>query len=330
MSEAASIPSIANRVRAIGVDAPVVAVHFLHRTAAFVLGEEAVLLVDDQGERRATPHAGAILSVGAGTRQIVTGGDDGRVVATDEAGQVREIARDEKGRWIDQVAVAPEAVAWSAGKSAFVLTNGKLRSIDLASSAGGLAFAPKGFRLAVAHYDGATLWFPNASAKPETLPWHGSHLGVTFSPDGRFLVTTMQEPLLHGWRLADSKHMRMSGYAAKVRSLSWSADGHWLATSGSEQLILWPFQGRDGPMGKQPRILAPLPARCVAVACHPKQDITAVGYADGTVLLVRISDGAEILVRPRDGHAISALAWSPAGDRLAFGTEEAGAGLVTL
>ena len=46
--------------------------------------------------------------------------------------------------------------------------------------------------------------------------------------------------MLHGWRLADRKHLRMSGYSAKVRSLSWSGDGDWLATSGSEQLILWP------------------------------------------------------------------------------------------
>ena len=41
---------------------------------------------------------------------------------------------------------------------------------------GGLAFFPKGFRLAVAHYNGATLWFPNVKAEPECLVWKGSHL----------------------------------------------------------------------------------------------------------------------------------------------------------
>ena len=66
----------------------------------------------------------------------------------------------------------------------------------------------------------------------------------------------MQEPTLHGWRLADAKHMRMSGYSARVRSLSWTADGDFLATSGSEQLILWPFDGKDGPMGRQPKLQA--------------------------------------------------------------------------
>jgi len=54
-----------------------------------------------------------------------------------------------------------------------------------------LAFAPRGLRLAVAHYNGVTLWFPNMAANPEFLEWAGSHLAVTFSPDNKFLVTAM-------------------------------------------------------------------------------------------------------------------------------------------
>jgi hypothetical protein len=42
---------------------------------------------------------------------------------------------------------------------------------------------------------------------------------VTFNPDGHCLVATMQEPTLHGRRLVNGKHMRMSGYSAKVRSM---------------------------------------------------------------------------------------------------------------
>ena len=165
------------------------------------------------------------------------------------------------------------------------------------STVGGLAFAPKGLRLAVAHYNGVTLWFPNMAAKPEFLEWAGSHLGVIFSPDNKFLVTTMHEPALHGWRLADNRHMRMSGYPGRVRSMSWSAGGKGLATSGADTVIVWPFASKDGPMGKEPAMLAPLQARVSAVACHPKQDIMAAGYSDGTVLMVRLEDGAEILVR---------------------------------
>jgi WD40 repeat protein len=189
---------------------------------------------------------------------------------------------------------------------------------------------PKGFRLAIAHYNGATLWFPNTGAQPEWLEWKGSHLGITISPDGKFLITSMQEPMLHGWRLADGKHMRMSGYSARVRSLSWTSDGEFLATSGSEQLILWPFDGKDGPMGRQPKILAGAEARVTAVSGHPRQPVVAVGYADGGVKLVRIDDEALILARQSDGQPVSALGWDGMGQTLAFGTESGEAGILTL
>ena len=39
-------------------------------------------------------------------------------------------------------------------------------------------------------------------------------------------------------------------------------------------------------MGKQPRMLAPYSKRAVAVACHPKQEIIAVGFEDGMIMLL--------------------------------------------
>ena len=153
---------------------------------------------------------------------------------------------------------------------------------------------------------------------------------VTFSPDNKFLVTAMHEPAMHGWRLADNRHMRMSGYPGRVRSMSWSAGGKGFATSGADTVIIWPFASKDGPMGKEPAMLAPLQARVSAVACHPKQDILAAGYSDGTVLMVRLEDGAEILVRRNGGAPVSALAWNAKGTLLAFGAEDGDAGLVPL
>ena len=103
----------------------------------------------------------------------------------------------------------------------------------------------------------------------------------------------------------------MSGYSAKVRSIGFTAGGKWLATSGSEQLILWPFARKDGPMGKQPRMVLPHDKRVVVVACHPRQEIVAAGFEDGMVMLARIEDGAEILAKKPGSGAVSALAWSP-------------------
>jgi WD40 repeat protein len=326
-------PSVVERTRPIAVaGSGIVGAHFLGRTAAFVLGDEAIVLASPEGEtRRVAAHGGAILASAADGARIVSGGDDSRVIATGSNGETRELASDPEHRWIDHIALGPDgAIAWSAGKSAFA--QGKeLRTFEAPSTVGGLAFFPKGFRLAIAHYNGATLWFPNASgAAPEKLEWKGSHLGATVSPDGRFLVTTMQEPMLHGWRLVNGQHMRMSGYAARVMSLSWSAGGQWLATSGATQLVLWPFQSKDGPMGKTPRLLTPSGHRIEVVACHPRNAVVATGYSNGLILLTRIDDGAEILAkRPGDAPA-TALAWSVDGLLLAWGTEGGEAGVIDL
>ena len=325
-------PSVVERTRPIAAGGGIVGAHFLGPTAAFVLGDEAIVLAAPGGStRRVAAHGGAILASAADGARIVSGGDDGKVAATDANGETRLLASDPKHRWIDHIALGPDgAIAWSAGKSAFVQAK-ELRSFEAPSTVGGLAFFPKGFRLAIAHYNGATLWFPNASgAAPEKLEWKGSHLGVTISPDGRFLVTAMQEPMLHGWRLADGQHMRMTGYAARVMSLSWSAGGQWLVTSGAAQLVLWPFQAKDGPMGKMPRLLTPSGRRIEVVACHPRNDIVAAGYGNGLILLARIDDGAEILAKRPGDAPVTALVWSADGRLLAWGTEAGEAGIIDL
>ena len=329
----ASIVSVTDRVRPLALGMPVIAVHFLGEKAAFVGAEENVALVNETSEiSNVSVHNGGILCVASDGARIVMGGDDGKLVALDKKGEVTLLASDPKRRWIDNVALHPDgAVAWSVGKTAFV-RSGKAedKSFEVPSTVGGLAFAPKGLRLAIAHYNGVTLWFPNMAANAEVLEWAGSHLGVVFSPDNKFLVTAMHEPALHGWRLADQRHMRMTGYPGRVRSLSWSVGGKALATSGADSVIMWPFASKDGPMGKEPAMFAPLQARVSMVACHPKQDILAVGYGDGTILMVRINDGAEILVRKNGEAPVTALAWNAKGTLLAFAAEDGDAGLLEL
>jgi WD40 repeat protein len=324
-------PSLTAKLVSFEAGGEIVGLRFVRESAAFATGAGEILVAGDS-EARIKAHQGAILAVAGDGDRIFTAGDDGRIVATDIEGE-QEVLVELGNKWIDNLALGPDgALAWSVGKTAFVRGKKSERSLDAVSTVGGIAFAPKGFRLAVAHYNGATLWFPNTDAKPETLEWKGSHLGVMFSPDGRFLITTMQEPALHGWRLADGQHMRMSGYPSRVRSLSFSADEKWLATSGSQEAILWPFATRDGPMGKEPLIIAPgvKNGKVTAVACHPKQAMLAAGYSDGMVLLVRLADAAEVLARRPDGSPVTALAWRNDGRLLALGTESGNAALLPL
>jgi WD40 repeat protein len=314
----------------------IVAAAFVDDNPALALADGHVLFSGSSEERRIEAHRdGAILVAASDGARFVTGGDDGRLIAIRALGE-RETLADENGKWIDALALRPDgAVAWTVGRNARARSqNGEIKSLDLPSTSRGLAFLPKGYRLAVAHYNGATLWFPNAAAKPETLEWKGSHLDATVSPDGRFLITSMQENMLHGWRLADGKNMRMAGYPGKTRSFSWSHDGKWLATSGADACIIWPFQAKDGPMGQQPRECGVRSNILVTrVAFHPRALVVAIGYVDGMILLCRIADGSEILVRgPSDSAraSVTALAWDAQGARLLFGAESGEAGVLTL
>ncbi len=327
-------PSLSEHVVAYEPGEPVQAAAFLGNVPALARDDGHVTLGLPGEARSVAVHREATILCSAlvGTR-LLTGGDDGRIVTLTGDGRL-ETLHDAKGKWIDALATrADGAIAWAIGKSVTARDpKGGEKQATFASTARGLAFAPKGYRVAIAHYNGASLWFPNSEAPPDPCEWKGSHLAVIFSPDGRFLVTAMQENALHGWRLADRANMRMSGYPSKVRSLAWSPDGEWLATSGADSCVLWPFRDKDGPMKKPPLEVAMRKAKISKVAFHPKLPLLAIGYEDGWVLTCRIADNTELLVRrPDDARdPVTALAWSGDGKRLLFGTAGGEAGLLTL
>jgi len=270
-------------------------------------------------------------------KRLLTGGEDGRIVATDINGTTYELANKQR-KWIDVVACGPDgAVAFASGRSAWLLTSdGQEVEYSHERAIEGVTFAPKGLRIACARYNGVTLNWAVGSAKPVELDWDGAHTSVVFSPDGKYIVTTMAENALHGWRLndkksGDGKHMRMSGYPAKPKSLSWSPKGKWLASSGAQSAVCWPFFGKDGPMGKEPKELGTRgDAMVTQVACHPSEDVVAIGYSDGMIMAVKIEDAADVLFRRPVKAAISSMNWDNQGNRLAFGSEDGEAGTINI
>ncbi len=315
-------------------DAFVVATSFLDDCPVFALGDGTVRLADGR-DSVISAHEGTLLAAAfsADGRYVVTGGDDGRLVKIDMERQVSVLAEQPR-KWIDVVALGPRgAVAYASGRDAWVYRpDEEQTAFPHQRAVGGLAFAPKGLRLACARYDGADLYFVSGAGDPVALSWKGAHKDITFSPDGKYVVTTMQENALHGWRLSDKQDMRMSGYPAKIKSLSWSARGRYLATSGADAAILWPFFGKTGPMGQEPLQLGARSGILVStVACHPTDGVVAVGYTDGMIKVCRFEDKSEVVLRRRDEEGpVSAMAWDKAGVRLAFGAEDGAAGVVSL
>ena len=315
----------------------VVATAFAGSVAAFALGDGTLRLAPPAGEwTTVAAHDGPILAMAAdASGGWVTGGDDGAFRRVGPDATVTEVASF-GSKWVEHVAAGADGktrlLACAAGKHVHVFTDGqKLKTLEHPSTVSGVVFDAKGKRIAASHYNGCSLWFVSAKTDtPRRLEWKGSHTGIAIHPAGEAVVTAMQENALHGWRLPDGQHMRMSGYPSKTESLSFSRTGRWLATSGAETVVLWPFFG-GGPMGKPPLELAGGDGVfCSRVAFQPQQDLLAAGFADGLVVIADVATERILPVAPPGHGPVSALAWSPDGARLAFGTETGFAALFDL
>lgn len=315
--------------------------------AAFGLGDGAVHfapLADAQADwSNVFVHEGAVLGLAADVvaGSVITGGDDGDFRRVKPDGEAVTLA-DLGSKWVDHVASFTPGrgrekdtpiLACSAGKQVHVFDarGQKLKVLEHPSTVTGISFDNRGKRVAASHYNGASLWFVAAKTDaPRRLEWKGSHIGVALHPDGESVVTAMQENALHGWRLTDSQHMRMSGYPTKPESISFSRSGRWLASSGADTIVLWPFFG-GGPMGKPPMELAGANSVVVSrVQFNPKTDVVAAGFADGRVVLADI-ESQRVMPIAEPGHgAVTALSWNDTGSHLAFGTETGFAGVVDL
>ncbi len=323
-------------VAPLDIEGHVVTAAFLGDIPVFAAASGAIHRLDG-GEKVTQAHEGLLTCVKDGTDQtLVTGGEDGKVLRIAHDGSVHELAEMPR-KWISVVAAGPQgAVAYATGKTGYVrLADGTTKEFSEARTIEALGFAPKGLRVAAARYNGVTLHWIGTTGAPVDLEWKGAHTGVTFSPDGRFVVTTMQENALHGWKLdskaTETRHMRMTGYPAKVKSLSWSPKGKWLASSGAPAAIVWPFAGKDGPMGKAPLELGTRANIMVTqVAFHPAEEVLAIGFIDGMILAVRIADSKEALLRRPGKGAITSMGWSANGKLLAYASEAGDCGVIDI
>jgi len=313
-------------------DAQITAALFDRDGAVFALGDGSVRFED--GSYNAV-HDGAVLcaALHPSGEGVVTGGDDGRVIWSrkQEAGV---LATSERGQWVDSIdaSTGTNLIAFSAGKTVSVLDAtdaGFRRDFQHERTVSGVAFDPKGRRIAASTYGGTALWYARiAQQKPTMLKWAGSHTGVVFSPDGNFVVSMMQDAQLHGWRLKDSKDMRMGGYPSKVRSIAFLSGGQLMATSGAQGAVLWPFTGANGPMGREATEIGYDEGSLVAlVAARPAHGVMAAGLNDGRVWLADPAGQGLNFLKADKGAAIAALALSPDGRRVAWADEDGNAGV---
>jgi WD40 repeat protein len=254
----------------------------------------------------------------AGDR-IAVGSIDGLVVL-DASGD--EVAR-HRGGWCS-------AVAWSAdgtrlvagvGRTGLVLQadGKKLAGIDRDSTVTGVAWIKT--RIATAAYGGVSVHHVSGSVA-DVLPFTGSLLALSISPDRRWAASGNQDATLHVWRVGKrGEELSMSGYPTKITALAFSPDSSLLASGGGQDVTVWSFAGA-GPRGSTPRILAAHDAFVTVVAWSPDGELLAAAADDGRVavwrpLRARPGQPASAIDQLHRDSPATAVCWDPAGRLLA-------------
>lgn len=278
-------------------------------------------------------HNGVSLACCADAEEdsFLSAGDDGKLLLIDPEGDIPTQLVEQPMKWLDHVAAEQGGHrAYAVGKTLHRLDEmGQplAQPYDLPSSIGGLCFSPDGKRLAASYYGGIQVFWTNApQTEPLELKWKGSHQNLIWSPDNQVLLSSMQGGGVHGWKLGkgldqpgEGDEMHMQGYEANVGDFAFSAGGKFLVTSGGQQGICWPFTD-GGPWNKPPLMLGGTDARLVArVAPHPNDDMIALGYDDGMIVLAPLDGRMEIMISPpvaEKGAAVKGMLWNGEADTL--------------
>jgi WD40 repeat protein len=258
---------------------------------------------------------------------LLVGTENGCLVGIEPDGSTGTLIRVDRG-WMEQVSVhAGTGVGACSSGRRITLLDHRAQIIaefeDHPSTVTGLAFSPDGDRLAASHYDGVSVWEIRSGNKVESLYWHGSHTAVSWSPNGKYILSALQDNQLHAWRMPGGKSLKMSGYPGKIRSLSWTSDSAYAACSGADTVTSWYFEN-DGPGGTAPSEFGYVfNSMVTVVAAHPSERVVAGGYDNGTVLVGDVSTGEAMIARPAGGGKITGLSWTP-GDQTLLGVTDAG------
>lgn len=288
-------------------------------------------LIDPSRPRRAihlAAHADGLLGLAwqpVGPGLLASGGQDGRGRLWRPGIERPHTELAAPARWVEQLAwrADGDALALAGGRRVVCLDaagHQRWEAAPLPGTVSGLAWRPGGELLAGTH-GGIHRLSGDTGSSLAWLAWEGALLNLSLSPDDRVVASSCQDHSVHFWYLANGSDAQMGGYPHKPMALAWHPRTLWLATSGAEAALLWPFEG-PGPEGLPPLELHYHGAPLGALAFSQDGDHLATGCRAGEVAVWTLRGGKHILDVVELSGAIAHLAWCRRqdGDWLAIAT----------
>jgi WD40 repeat protein len=130
-----------------------------------------------------------------------------------------------------------------------------------------------------------------------------------------------QDSTVHFWYTETAEDLQMSGYATKVRELSWNPTSRYLATGGGPAVCVWDCGG-TGPAGSRPQMLDGHgeTVTLTAVQFQSRGHLLASADDTGRVCVWQPANKKQPLVGTAQGDGeVSVLRWSPDEKLLAVG-----------
>lgn len=262
-------------------------------------------------------------------RLLATYGQD-RIVRLFEppfSGPLRSFKIEERG-WAERMEWNPAGtlLAVAAGRSVCVIdpTSGGTHAMfpDHKSTVSDLSWNPaRDDEIAVVCDGGLRIWRVGNREPVGAFDWGGASLKVSWSPDGRWVVTGDQTPSVHIYEVATETPLHIQGFGAKAKAFAWQGSGKRLAIASGPTITVWPCTGKKGPNGAKPILLEGHRTEISVLQFLNNDGLLLSCGRDGAALLWMTHKSEQPALLLHSPHGFSTASFAPGTNHLATGDE---------
>ncbi|NEO83305.1 MAG: CHAT domain-containing protein [Spirulina sp. SIO3F2] len=177
-----------------------------------------------------------------------------------------------------------------------------------------VTWSPDGQTLAIAGGRTVQLWDAQGRRRARLAGHEQTVHALSFSPDGKALLTAGKEGVVRRWTLGGRLLNRWEAHGERILSVRFSTDGQQVATTSTDKTVkLWT------PDGQLLKTLAGHNAAAFQVAFHPDAPFLATVSADTSIRIWHLT-GLQHL-RLRHTSPVTAVRFHPHTPQLVTGTE---------